>query len=151
MALVGLMASHPLDDGVFVDYICTDKSYRRLGIAKTLMCSLRASRVLLITSSFSRQHAFYTHIGFQPTLESPYEAGVGEVCLHAKLHEIDISVEPRSFADLPQGEVRRLLMSVGLRSGGMQRFLRPDDTSVEYRLIFDDHCLIRKSPKRRKC
>lgn len=139
MTLVGFLAFHRArGDEAFVDYVCTAKSHRRRGVARSLMSSMNAKRVTLITSACSRQHSFYTHLGFEPTFDCSYEAGVGEICLHGQLKASPLAIDSLSFEQLPWDEVNTLLRSNGLRTRGIRRLLQPNDSRVEYRLLYAD-------------
>ena len=141
--LAGFLAYHHVENGVFVDYLCTSKVHRRKGNARRLLRSLGATRVTLITLTLSRQHAFYIKVGFVPTRESPYEASVGETCLVADQEEEwkengggDSSVEGGlSSHQVPWHEVSSLLREVGLGRKGVRRLVRPDDPEMRYRLV----------------
>ena len=135
--LVGLMAYHHVPGGVFVDYLCTSKSYRRKGVARRLLHSLGSVRVTLITLTLSPQHGFYTKLGFEPAFDCPYEACMGEICLGCNQNAPeDITMTSLTPDQLPWAESMSLLRGVGLGAVGVQRFLRPETANMRYRLVY---------------
>jgi hypothetical protein len=104
------------------------------------MSSLNSSNIFLMASGFSAQHAAYVRMGFVPTTSSPYEAAPGEVPFSCSTLPSSDPIDPLCASNVPWDEVTMLLGECGLRSANaIRRITRPDDPSVEYRLLYANH------------
>lgn len=143
--IVGILATHNLNNGVFVDYIYTGKTFRRRGVARRLLSSLSCPTWLLV-ESFTPAFRAYLKIGFEIVANIPeYDSSPSQTCMQrvpgAREDACTITAQTRN--EMTASEWMSIIQFMqqehpNLKEWCIMNMLAGHDDEVKYRCMFEE-------------